>query len=540
MKKTGIFVRTTSGLRRDWSPLDLFLYNWMTGNFIFTTILFVGLAQMFGSFPGADLFLAITLGGIGAIPVLGTYAMLSASMPRAGGDYIWVSRILHPMIGFIFTMAGATALTLLWMPWNGYNAATIGFASAFGIIGNSAGNVAWTNASAWFLSVEGQYVIVALSIIIPALMIAFGMRKYALIQRGIFIVSMGCFAVMIGLLLSSNPTAFAEGFNKFAGPGGYQKVLDVAQEKGMGPTAFSAYGTAVLASYMAVGYSWNFVGNSLLGEVKSASNLRNMMLAFVLPPILSILMFCTLFASLFATVGRDFLASLGFLMSSGDAIVTSLPFQPYFLYLPTLVLSQPVLTGVVLFIMFGMVLSALFYNVGNILLPSRYFFAQSFDRLLPSVMSSVHTRWRTPWVAIGVASVAAMLWWVFSLTYPNIWLFFSATGIAIFIYEFIVCAAGMVFPFRQPVTYASSPLAKYKIAGIPLVSITGFLGMVYNLVFTILYLAIPALGITGYPPSFIMVIAVFIAAALYYYIMKWYRFKHGIDVTLAFQEVPPL
>src|SRR5208282_842172 len=35
-----------------------------------------------------------------------TFSLLAVSMPRAGGDYIWCSRILSPYVGFIesFTM----------------------------------------------------------------------------------------------------------------------------------------------------------------------------------------------------------------------------------------------------------------------------------------------------------------------------------------------------------------------------------------------------------------------------------------------------
>src|SRR5208283_3416984 len=51
-------------------------------------------------FPGGDFILPALLATIFSFFIAATYAQLTASFPRSGGDYIFNSRILHPAIGF--------------------------------------------------------------------------------------------------------------------------------------------------------------------------------------------------------------------------------------------------------------------------------------------------------------------------------------------------------------------------------------------------------------------------------------------------------
>ncbi len=48
------------------------------------------------AFPGADFVSATLISFVLNIPVLIMMALLASSMPRTGGDYVWVSRILSP------------------------------------------------------------------------------------------------------------------------------------------------------------------------------------------------------------------------------------------------------------------------------------------------------------------------------------------------------------------------------------------------------------------------------------------------------------
>ena len=45
-----------------------------------------------------------------------TYASLIAAMPRAGGDYVWMSRVLGGGIGFVLAVAGWWFILWHWVP----------------------------------------------------------------------------------------------------------------------------------------------------------------------------------------------------------------------------------------------------------------------------------------------------------------------------------------------------------------------------------------------------------------------------------------
>jgi len=57
------------------------------------------------AFPGADVIGVLGLSVLLNIPILIMFALMAASMPRVGGDYVWVSRILSPPLGLISNVA---------------------------------------------------------------------------------------------------------------------------------------------------------------------------------------------------------------------------------------------------------------------------------------------------------------------------------------------------------------------------------------------------------------------------------------------------
>src|SRR3712207_8006338 len=92
----GLFARTATGLVRGWAVRDAFIYAFFSINLI-TLGLFIFSYAVF--IPDGSLLWAVVLSGAYLLFQVITYASLIAVMPRAGGDYVWISRVLGGEIG---------------------------------------------------------------------------------------------------------------------------------------------------------------------------------------------------------------------------------------------------------------------------------------------------------------------------------------------------------------------------------------------------------------------------------------------------------
>jgi uncharacterized membrane protein HdeD (DUF308 family) len=101
----------------------------------------------------------------------------------------------------------------------------------------------------------------------------------------------------------------------------------------------------------------------------------------------------------------------------------------------------------------------------------------------------------------------------------------------------LVGIAGIIFPFRKKDLFESSP-AKSRIAGIPVMSITGiitviFTGMIAYLELTnSVYAANTSLGIEFVVGSVVVLFAI-------YFVAKVVRKHQGQPLDLVFGEIPP-
>ncbi len=93
-----VFVRTTSGMVREISPLVALA--------ICVSGVAIGIPANFavtwtaGIYPGADFIGSITIALLPSIFFGMLYVLFTVSMPRSGGDYVFSSRIIHPVAGF--------------------------------------------------------------------------------------------------------------------------------------------------------------------------------------------------------------------------------------------------------------------------------------------------------------------------------------------------------------------------------------------------------------------------------------------------------
>src|ERR1700760_1306095 len=102
-QERSLFVRKGTGLVRGWSVQDAFIYAFFSINLI-TLGLYIFADAPF--IPKGSLLLAIILSGAYLVFQGVVYAALIAVMPRAGGDYVWVSRVIGGGIGFSLAVFG--------------------------------------------------------------------------------------------------------------------------------------------------------------------------------------------------------------------------------------------------------------------------------------------------------------------------------------------------------------------------------------------------------------------------------------------------
>ena len=97
--ESGMFVRNATGLVREVKPWQAMAINFITGAPPF--VIGIALFGALSGFPGGNFLLAALLTIPLALGVVYAFGFMTAAMPRSGGDYIIVSRTLHPALGTI-------------------------------------------------------------------------------------------------------------------------------------------------------------------------------------------------------------------------------------------------------------------------------------------------------------------------------------------------------------------------------------------------------------------------------------------------------
>ena len=144
-----MFVREATGLVRSFNHLDLFVQA--------VSIMQIGISTIFllesvGTFyPGTNLYAVICISGLVGIAFATLWSILSAAMPRSGGDYVWISRITSkvPALGFMYAVTYGLGFAIafnmgfqVWLFTNGVLSPTF---AGLGLIYNSSSLTALGN-----------------------------------------------------------------------------------------------------------------------------------------------------------------------------------------------------------------------------------------------------------------------------------------------------------------------------------------------------------------------------------------------------------
>ena len=109
-----LFLRKATGLVKGWSKFDAFLYSFMSVNFVTLGLFFAFSVLAF--VPAGQILPALLISGVFVTFLVVTYAGLISVMPRAGGDYVWQSRVLGGGIAFLLAVTGWWFILWYWAP----------------------------------------------------------------------------------------------------------------------------------------------------------------------------------------------------------------------------------------------------------------------------------------------------------------------------------------------------------------------------------------------------------------------------------------
>ncbi len=533
-----LFLRKATGLVRGWSVRDSMIYACLSTNVV--TLGLVEFAYQ-DAFPSGQLLTAVLLSGVWVSFLVIAYSGLVVTIPRAGGDYVWQSRILGSGLGFVMAATGWWFILWLWAPIYGSVLAEEFFQPLWATLGSPSG-------AAWFGTSNGVFVVTLITIALAGLLVSLGMAGYAKVQKWCFYGGLLGFAVILIILLVSSRASFVSSFNAetaklFGIKNGYAGTLADAGSKAVGYTAPSfgvtgAFGQSLLLVPMLMFYLlWPNWGTTLYGEVRGASDFKRVfsgMFFGLWTTVLLSVVFLALFAK---TFGWSFYQSANAIWVDslyGTSSAHALPIFPYPALLAGWLVHNTAFQVILILLM-----SLWFFGwVGTLFLSStRVIFAAAFDRILPDGAAQVSEKRRVPvWSLVLMLLPAVGLGALYSYNSTFHTYTLDATLVIAVTYLFSAFAV-VILPWRKPDLWQASPASRIKFLGVPVVPAAGLVTI--GLIGFCLYewLSNSAYGVNN-NDSLIYMGAMYVLALAIYLIARVVRSRQGIDLSLINKEIP--
>jgi len=529
--KAQVFARNATGLVRSWSAWTSFIYSFLITSVIGNGALLFASFLGFGFFSGADLPLSILITGLASIPMIFVYASMGSAIPRAGGDYVWMSRILGPGASFVLVTVANTVFLAGWVAAQGEIGSIFILPSALSIMG-------FGSAVSFLFTSSGQILVTFLLIVIPFALISTGMRTVGAFLKVAFATSIAG-SIMIISLLSLAHNTFQSNYATAIGSNAYQNVISTATGAGFRSASFSLWSTIVCLTFFTgmLGPVNNIAPH--LGEVRGASSLKKLFTLQFAAIALGTALTGTIFYLISYGFGSTFWGSLSYLFLIGKPTSSAPPFAPYFIFMSTYAAGK-LRADVAVFLLIFVLIGQLYANLLNALQPVKYLFAQSFDRLLPERISYVNARTRSPLAALLVILVGSIIWAVAGVINPNYTVFklISANVLGYVVFIMGACLAGALFPYRLKTIFHSSESSRYRVGGLPLVTLAGAIGLVYLATMIYIWATVPQLGVFA-TPALTTVGEVYGLIIILYVILRVAQSYRKVPLSLTFKEIPP-
>ena len=533
------FARKASGLVRGLSMTDAFAVGLMNQGI--TPSIWFAITFGLGVFLGGNLIIAtlisLLLAGIG-FPIV--WGVLGGSMPRSGGEYVYNSRIIHPIFG-IAQSFGDAMIWLMWIYVLAPLAIDPGLTITFSYLG-------WTGAANWVVSSTWiTFLLASLFNVVGFMFVVFGIKIFATVQKVVMFFGIGGM-VVIGIVLTLTSRAhFVANWNAAAASthsAGYNAFIakvGVAAGQVM-PHTWSwgaTLGCMVALSWcFAYAYSISFIG----GEVKRPDK------TIILANLFAVLVpgFFMLWTAIVLnkTVGYTFLNATAWNDNNGGIqAVANMPHGTNFVDLAVYALGTTAWYTKVLAGYMGLsyVAFTLWWIALSYLAFPRILFAWGMDRMGPKWFTDINPRWASPvknYIVCFVMGEGLLILYytLFTNQMQNI----IVTGFQVTSVFIPTALAALLFPYvkRAKGVWESSPYKTWKLLGVPVVTWGAIIDLIYLGILLYYFVFNAAAKQFTFAGNVILVTA-WVLGIAWYFFWKSRSKSVGVDVSLTYGELPP-
>jgi len=512
-RSPGVFVREATGLIKSVSMFDAVALN-ISSMSTGTALATIGFTMvLLPTISGLNLVYASLIGFLISIPQIIVYTIMTRKVPRTGGDYVWLSRNLNGMFACALTMMGFTLQTLAFI-------ALIVLSTVFAI-----GSVGVSLGYQSFLSlalpgnIQGadplsQFIV---GIVIFGVLILINVVKpkagYKIVS--VFTVFGIASMVLAMVVLLSAGNQGVQGYMTFLNSIGSNTTYTQVANSYTGPSFSLGTNLFILPFFAIFVFPWIVAGPAVASEIKGKDAVRwNVPIAAIMSTIL-------------LTAGFGVMYYAGGFEFTNAALANPTLVYNYSFNFWTLAM------GVVSFPPLAWIIGAgwIVWNIAilayGVIIFSRYVFAQAFDRYLPASLAYISPKYNSP--------VAAHL---IDLVMTTIFV-----GVAAFLYGILSSLFGVVLSAVVYFVFVGIAIALYALhsqqgSTKSLLAVCGILMSLVYIFLTYEFLASPSVW-GGNTFAYVYMAASFAAGIVIYVISKSYYMKRGINIDLAFKEIPP-
>jgi amino acid transporter len=393
-----LFIRQTSGLVRE---LGIPAATAISLASVAVVNTFINFNAGLTDFTKSDMYLPLVAAAVIWLVAMFAYRYLLRAVPRAGGEYVYLSRIVSPVAGSIAGLGIAVVFTYV-LSTNAHFAAQFtpfmlsGLGAAFHSTAvANAGNHLTSNIAIAWLSVAVMLIVAALSL--------FSVKIVARIIFWLIALQVLAFIVLIGMLAVNSHSDFTSALATYSNhPGAYQAIIATAKSNGV------VFGTSIASAvaiipFMVLNYNGVLYSYYVGGELRRPG--RTYLYASAVSIGVLVVLWVGVWALLRARAGLTFMqaqANLGVVNPTAYGKITSLSSVAGGLGYGMVLSGDPITK--ILFAT-AVPLAEIAVNLAFLVVTTRVLFAQAFDRLLPVSVAKIGDRNHAPNVAIGIVLV---------------------------------------------------------------------------------------------------------------------------------------